>query len=300
MNNSTRPGFLRTSSAALIVFLAACGGPTGSPQTTTTTVAPSTIPPAASTAPPPPTTQPQAPLTTLAPEPASVVLVTADDVLNVRGDPDPQSDILGTLAFDATGVPLTGEEAGTNSGVWKRTASPEGWVNSFFLTGPRPDDGVIEEAVSDFAAALGTAADLRPVVDDRGLFVISFDQPKRFAGLDLAVVMDDETLYPWGSPACSPDECPNEASFAEAVAQDFLDVWADDDVILSFNEPISAPNGTVPEHAIPDIFTNFGYVAVHDPGDNPEFDGLDWTTWYVFVDGSTGKVVGMNLDIWAP
>jgi len=300
MNKRTGSWFLIAASAALVVLLGACGGSTNAPQTTTTTVEPSTVPPPTSTAPPAPTTQPQTPPTILAPEPVSVVLVTSNDVLNVRGDPDPQSDIVSTLAFDATGLALTGEEQGTNSGLWKKTTSPDGWVNSFFLTGPRPDDDIIGDAVSDFAAALATGGDLRPVVDDRGLFVISFDQPKRFAGLDLAVVMDDETLYPWGSPACSPNECPNEATFADAVADDFLDVWADDDVILSYNEPISAPNGTVPEHAIPDIFTNFGYVAVHDPGDDPDFDGLDWTTWYVFVDGSTNKVVGMNFDIRAP
>ena len=29
---------------------------------------------------------------------------------------------------------------------------------------------------------------------------------------------------------------------------------------------------------------NFDYVAVHDPGDDPQYAGLDWVTWYVYFD----------------
>lgn len=285
---------------AVVVALAACGTSAGSDSQPTT--APSTAPAPPSLAPTtaPSTTSTPSSTVPEAPPTFSVVLVEADDVLNVRVDPNAGSDIVATLPFDATGILLTGDEQPTDGGLWRELVEPQGWVNSFYLTGERASDETILSAVADFAAALEASADLRPVVDDRGLFVISFDQPKRFAGLDLAVVMDDETLYSWGSPGCGVGECTTEATFADAVAGGFLGVYDDTDVVFSLNEPISAPNGRLPEAAIPDIFSNFGYVAIHDPGDDPAFDGIDWTTWYVFVDGSSNRVVGLALDQWAP
>ena len=35
---------------------------------------------------------------------------------------------------------------------------------------------------------------------------------------------------------------------------------------------------------IPQEFANFPWVAIHDPGDNEEYSGLDWTTWFVFLE----------------
>ena len=47
---------------------------------------------------------------------------------------------------------------------------------------------------------------------------------------------------------------------------------------------------------------NFVWVAVHDPGDNPEWEGLDWSTWFVFMelDGTLPKVVGLQIQTWGP
>jgi hypothetical protein len=53
---------------------------------------------------------------------------------------------------------------------------------------------------------------------------------------------------------------------------------------------------------MPIEFQNFHFLAVHDPGDNPDFGGLDWTTWYVYFDltGAGWKVAGMSTDSYAP
>ena len=54
--------------------------------------------------------------------------------------------------------------------------------------------------------------------------------------------------------------------------------------------------------AIPIEFSGFNYVTLHDPGDNPDYGGLDWFTWYVSIAYEKGapKVVGLTIDQWSP
>jgi len=58
----------------------------------------------------------------------------------------------------------------------------------------------------------------------------------------------------------------------------------------------------LPEAAIPPELRNFHYRGVFDPGDDPQYGGLDWTTWYVFVDYEQGQpvIVAMVYDAWVP
>ncbi|MCZ0961297.1 COG3650 family protein [Paracoccus benzoatiresistens] len=57
--------------------------------------------------------------------------VAADDVLNIRADPNPTAPVIGTLAPDATRIEVVEERRG-----WVRvnTGEGSGWVNSRFLT----------------------------------------------------------------------------------------------------------------------------------------------------------------------
>ncbi len=132
--------------AALVLAAAACGdsgsGTTAAPVTDppppTTTLAPittTTTPTTTTTTtdPPPPTT------TTLAPvdvEGYDVVGVAADDVLNVRAEPDASAEIVGGYPPDATGVRISGEA----SGEWWEVEfdGGTGWVHSAFLALPDP------------------------------------------------------------------------------------------------------------------------------------------------------------------
>ena len=115
--------------------------------------------------------------------------------------------------------------------------------------------------------------------------------------------MRDETNYLWGSEGCGFDpECSPRTTFAEHIAQGFLGAWNDDDRVIAIDTPIGNGNATIPEFVVPPHFRNFHYVAVHDPGDDPKYEGLDWVTWYVYFDVVDGEplVVGMSYDTWAP
>ena len=66
--------------------------------------------------------------------------------------------------------------------------------------------------------------------------------------------------------------------------------------------PLAGGNGRIPETAVFPMLVGFRYVSVFDPGDNPDFGGLDWTSWHVSIDYEDGEpvVVGLTLDQWAP
>lgn len=80
----------------------------------------------------------------------SVANVQSNDVLNIRINPDPQSEILGTLAHDATEIEIVGED---DSGQWGliNSAEASGWVNLRFIDIPeQPKWHAFETALSCF------------------------------------------------------------------------------------------------------------------------------------------------------
>lgn len=243
-----------------------------------------------------------------------VVLVAEDDVLNVRLAAGVSNPVIGMLAPDAVVIP-TGPQREVGSSTWIELATPAGagWVNGHFLTPAAPlgdptfpGDDVIAliEELSDIMAAGG---DLSTVVHSRGLYVSHHDDPIRFTSEELETVLTDPTAYKWPSNALNIDD-PGDAAeipertFAEAVGDRFHSTWDDPDRVTTANEPIEAGNGRLPEFAIPFELEGFNYVGVYDPGDNPDYGGLDWTIWYVSIDFEDGApvIAALTLDEWSP
>jgi len=100
--------------------------------------------------------------------------VVLGDVLNMRSESDPASDIVGSIAPDFTGViaPTGATETLDNGSVWRRVIADgvEGWVNDAFLVdlvvGPEAD---LEGDAESHRVALAAAAAL--VGRDLGAFV---------------------------------------------------------------------------------------------------------------------------------
>ncbi len=241
-----------------------------------------------------------------------VALVTEDDVLNVRVAPGTGSAIIGSLAPGVV-VELTGLEQVEGSSVWVQVETPVGqfWLNRHFLAAVvRPvdfsEDPAVTDLLEEFTAMVVDDGDLRLVTSQRGLFVSHHGEPIRFSPDDLSTILTDPTTYQWPSNALGPDSPEFEQipgrTFSEAVADSFVSVYDDPDTELSTNEPIAGGNGRIPEAAIPFVFESFNYVGVYDSGDDPQFDGLDWTTWYVSVDYENGVpvIVALIIDQWAP
>jgi len=243
---------------------------------------------------------------------SNVVLVGAGDVLNARVGPGVGSQIYVGLLPDVT-VDRTGTEQTIDGSVWTeiRTWVEPLWVNTYYLTPLKPqlqlaDDTDVGLLLARFAEILANRGDLQPVASKRGIFVSHHSDPVRFKYEDLPGLLKDPTTYQWASSAIGADEMAQAGvprqTFAEAVADSFVGAYSDADTVTTFNEPITGGNGRIPSAAIPVEFKGFGYVGIHDPGDDPAFSGLDWTTWYVSIDYVDGapRIVGLTIDQWAP
>lgn len=241
-----------------------------------------------------------------------VALVASDDVLNVREDPGVSAPIVGML-MPGVVVGTTGLQQIVGSSLWVQIGTPNGgfWVNSRFLA-PVIDpaefagDERVGELLEEFKTRILNDDDLRPVISRRGLFVSHHSDPVRWPLDELDTILTDTTTYQWPSNAIDEDDPEFDLlpprTFAAGVADSFVSAFDDSDTITTVNEPIEAGNSRLPEYAIPFEFQSFNYIGVHDPGDDPQYDGLDWVTWYVSIDYEDDRpiIVGLTLDMWSP
>ncbi|MEA2000975.1 MAG: SH3 domain-containing protein, partial [Actinomycetota bacterium] len=241
-----------------------------------------------------------------------VALVAEDDVLNVRQDPGVTAPIVGMLVPGVV-VERTGQDEIVGSSRWVQVDTPVGgfWVNDRFLAAVVTPvefeaDARVSELLAEFGEIIATDGDLRQVTSRRGLYVSHHAAPIRFAPEELGTILTDTTTYQWPSNAISSDDAEFDQipgrTFTAAVADSFLSAYDDPDTVTTVNEPIVGGNGRPPAYAIPFEFQSFNYIGVYDPGDNPDYGGLDWIIWYVSIDYENGSpvIIGLTVDMWAP
>lgn len=237
----------------------------------------------------------------------TVVLVAADDYLNVRMPAGATETVIGRL-LPGAGVNATGARTEVSGSTWTAIETPggTGWVNDLYLAPtledfpPGSDPGTL---VDEFVARLALGEDFTDLVSEKGLWVAHHDNPIRFRPDELARILDDPTTYRWGSPALEPGSSEIEPrTFAEAIAEPLVDVYDDPDLEVAKGEFIEGPNGRPAEFALPVEFQGFPFVTLFDPGDEPRYEGLDWMSWIVSMsfEGGRLRVVGLTVDQWAP
>lgn len=237
----------------------------------------------------------------------NVVLVADNDTLAVRQQADPAATKVGELAWNATGVTTTGGAASHDGQPWYEVTkgSTAGWVNAAYLTPQMTAaefaaDPAPEQVVADLARVLAARGDLRPLVSAHGLYYDDRPRMLRFTANDLAGILSDTTVRSWTGPACG-DPCIS-ATFADQVAVPFISTHDDTDTVVTVDDLASGPSSRIPASVIRPELAGFHHVTVFDPGDDPAADGLDWSTWYVYLDREPDgwKVVGLSNDVWAP
>ncbi|GAB4477150.1 MAG: hypothetical protein Kow00124_20060 [Anaerolineae bacterium] len=193
--------------AALALAAAACSLPPGDLPATVTPLpeaGPSASLPAPGlppTTPLPTTTTPVEPTSSPAPETLyRVVFVRDDDVLNVRSGPGASNPIRGMLAYNETGVRITGAGQPVGGSTWVPVEHNglTGWVNQTYLT-EQVDQATFctdmraEQLIADLRRAVSTGDGVglaRLVHPSRGLLirhnwwnpevVIPYDEVERF------------------------------------------------------------------------------------------------------------------------
>lgn len=239
------------------------------------------------------------------PEPAVVVLVPADDHLNVRVAPGAGEEIMGRLLPGVT-VAAGGPTRSVNGSTWVEIATPSGagWVNGFYLTSvPERSPGDAAAVAAALAERMAAGGDLTDLISSRGLWVAHHAPPVRFPRSEVGGLLTDATARRWGSNALEPDSPEIQPrTFSEAIAERYVDAYDDADTVILVDEVLEGPNGRPAALALPTELRGFRFVTVHDPGDEARYEGLDWMTWIVSLSYEDGrlKVVGLTVDEWAP
>ena len=303
----------------MTLVLAACGGDDaeGSNGEATTTsegaadanAAPDTTDQAmvASTAAPTTTT-------TISRRSLGVVLLApgeSNNKLNVRGGPGTKNPVVGELAPAQAELVATGAVEVDEGRIWHevRTADFQGWAYSYYLTEILTASEVEQEwewssALDRFATALVLGAGLADSVSWRGLFAIYFDDNlRRWTPEELRTLASDDTDLKWSNTGASASEgSATVGSWKEVISDAFLSDYLDEDVTIEVGALPLGSNAVLPGSAISSAFANFSWVAIHDPGDDENLGGLDWSTWLVFLEMEEDgpKVVGLQPQFGYP
>lgn len=319
---------MRRTSLLLVLALVACvdtgqSTTTSDPQTTSSTASPTTTAP--------PTTVTLSSSTTTAPSTTTttaqgisqgscptvdVILVDETDSLNVRTGPNASASVSFVLAHDETGVMRTAAPPDLSSGSeWWELDEPvtqdTGWANAFYLAcvqsgfASDPQPGQVLAGLAQHAAGASGAPAWSTLVSPFGLTVEHFEaaQPVKHWPANQNP-FSDGTVHPWATEAGGDNSF--QDTFANAVGAVWLDATLNDTQGQSVVGPLADQTQQGAEAAppwSPSIFTNLHYLSVHDPGDDPQVNGLDWRTVYAYFDWTPGngwRLRGLSFDSWAP
>jgi hypothetical protein len=255
---------------------------------------PTNAPPATATLASPPTTAPEA-TPVAGPVSYQVAFVAANDMLNIRRQPNFDAPVVGRLAPNAGGIQITdGGESLQSNYPWTlvETSEGEGWVNSRFLTEPvsretfcgDPEVTALLERFRQAIAEEDGQALLDLVHRERGLRVRLnwWNEEVRFDGPELRTLFDAQKKYDWGMNEGSGEEI--RGSFSEIVMP-FLERDLLPASEQRCDEGLFGP--TAGMTLLPEGYEQVRYYSLHRQA--PAEQELDWGTWIIGVERWQGR-----------
>ncbi|MCC6499963.1 MAG: SH3 domain-containing protein [Anaerolineales bacterium] len=268
--------------------------------TSTAATLPSPIPPT-NTAAPASTSTPLPPVTGIN-NPYAVILVSANDVLNIRSGAGTGFSIVGALSPSATGVIRTGPEANAGGNRWVEIQNPSGgtgWVNAKFLTEQVGSsifcsDTRVNDLLNDLRSAM---------LNSSGELLASLVSPEH--GLDLrlwrwgtvanytpkesAWVFGSDYEVSWGpAPGSGADTI---GTFSEHVLPKLQEVFSAN-YSLHCNDTLDL--ATFSTQPWPSEYSSVNFYTAYKPG-SEQYGGLDWRAWTVGVEYVQGKPMLFSL-----
>ena len=289
--------------------------PTSTPQAPSPTTRPPTltftpIPTATATTASVPATQPPGGLPPVinpgsTSGPYAVILVLSNDALNVRSAPGANNKIIGTLAYNATGITRTGPWSQVAGSVWVEIQSADGvrgWVNSNYLTEYIVPSSTCDPKVTTLMTQLeqailtsnGKTLELL-VSPAHGMDVWAYrsGRPINFDSEHARWVFDSTYSHNWGSHPASGQNI--TGPFHEAILPSLVEVFNVSHTTTCNDTEISSYTNTWPEE-----YANINVVKSYKPG-SPGVE-LDWRTLLVGVEYVGGKpyIFSIIQFIWTP
>ncbi|MFN2194629.1 MAG: SH3 domain-containing protein [Anaerolineales bacterium] len=235
----------------------------------------------------------------------AVILVSAENFLNVRAGPGVDQEILGTLESNATGIQLTGEQEQVGEDLWveiDRGDEPSGWVSKLYLTQQVPKNAFCSNAhirtlARDFIQAVAQndnelfASLVNP---ERGLNVRQiwsgneiFFSPEQATGL-----FTSNQSVDWGTGEGSGEDSvegnatPEPGSFRKVILPELQDVISGDFTQACNTLEIGTATGGSQQFFWPYELSNLNYITLYRPA--PEENRQDWRSWALGVEVING------------
>jgi hypothetical protein len=230
-------------------------------------------------------------------------------MLNIRSEPGVENPVVGTLQPSQSGLTRTRKTATVGEDTWFEIQNPDGgtgWVNADFLTEyVSPANFCADARIATLLEKLEMAVNA-----ENGELFQSLVSPAH--GLDVVYVRNGtvanyspeeagwvfQSTYEvdWGPGAGSGE--PVIGTFPEIVLPALQDVFKNETLVC--NEiKLGGATYTVQWSS---KYANINFYSLHNPGNDPSYDGLDWRTWLAgveYVDGQPYLFALLNYQ-WEP
>ena len=237
--------------------------------------------------------------------PYAVILVESNDVLNIRSAPGADASVIGTFAYNVTGINRLGPSSQVDDSMWVEIQNQEGvrgWVNADFLTeyvAPSSTcDPKLLTLMGQFEQAVITSngellASLVSPAHGMDVWAYRSGNPVNFDVEHVRWVFDSAFSHNWGSHPASGQEV--KGAFHITILPGLLDVLNPSHTTTCNEKTVSTYGDPWPAE-----YTNINVVKSFKPG-SPGVD-LDWRAWLVGTEYVSGKpyLFAIIQFIWVP
>ncbi|MBI5838927.1 MAG: hypothetical protein HZB19_02385 [Chloroflexi bacterium] len=236
--------------------------------------------------------------------PYAVILVSLNDVLNIRSDAGADYPIVGSFPWDAVNVMRTGPTRMAGDVQWVEVARPDGsigWVNAYYLT-----EYVAHESFCGDARVTQLIDQLKQSVNQSNgnqfASLVSLKHsarinywrgamPVNYTTITARTIFTDPQMINWGA---GPSGTPDVGTFAQIVQPDMAEV-------LNISYRLYCDDPSYANMFVdPWLYTNIHYYSVLKPP-TPGID-LDWKNWLIgfeYLDG-VPYLFGTVHYVWEP
>lgn len=237
--------------------------------------------------------------------PYAVILVASNDILNVRSAPGADKSLVGTLAYNTTGITRVGPWSQVGDTIWVEIQSQSGvrgWVNSNFLTEYVVPSSVCDPKVltlmGQFEQATTTSngellATLVSPAHGLDVWAYRSGRPINFDGEHARWAFESTFSHNWGLHPASGQEV--TGAFHNTILPELLDVFRVSHTTTCNDSTVSTYTNPWPAE-----YTNINVVKSNKPG-SPGVD-LDWHAWLVGTEYVGGRpyLFAIIQFIWVP
>ena len=245
--------------------------------------------------------------------PYAVVLVSPNDVLNVRFGAGIVHAIVGTLPSTATGVSRTGPASSADGDRWVEIQNSgggesftRGWVNANFLTEYVTSstfcaDARVNDLLNNVKSAMLTSngdllSSLVSPVHGLDLRLWRYGTIANYTPEEASWVFGSEYVVEWGAAPGSGE--PTPGTFAAQPLPKLQEVFGAA-YTLHCNDTLDLATFSI--EPWPPEYKNINFYTVYKPGTD-QFGGLDWRAWIVGVEYVQGapKLFALIHFQWEP